>query len=135
MAHGRNLFYRLSTSGLFFQLFGVRPLSIWRNLSALQNRQANRTRSRRRKNSCNRKTETKAYLGLRSGANVSLRNLNPEIYGESALLCLRGSCGSERNWDCQVVIEASKSTQSESMLVQYRGMNLEQLMDQVTIQV
>jgi hypothetical protein len=71
MAHGRNLFYRLSTSGLSLQPFNLPPRS---NSAAFQRcyRPSADEDLVIWKNNCNRKARTGKYLGLSSDHQLFL---------------------------------------------------------------
>lgn len=88
MAHRRDLFYRLSTSGLSLQTFSPQPCL---------NRSAFRSRNRHLadegliiwKSNCDRKAGTNKYLGLSSSPKISLRKQGLEDCREGEVLGLR----------------------------------------------
>lgn len=87
MAHRRDLFYRLSTSGLSLQPFNPQPRS---------NRSAFRRRNSRSadedliiwKSNYDRKAKTNKYLGLSSDFKISIRKQRPEDCREGEVLGL-----------------------------------------------
>jgi hypothetical protein len=88
MAHRRNLFCYLSTSGLSLQPFNPQPCS---NRSAF--RRHNRYSADEDliiwKSNCDRKAGTNKYLGLSSGIQISIRKRGPEDYREGEVLGLQ----------------------------------------------
>jgi hypothetical protein len=100
MAHGRSLFYRLSTSGLSLRPFNLR-LQADRAAFQHYNRQSAREGLVGRKNNCDRKARTNKYLGLSSERQYSFRKAE-----------IRGLWGGQFAWFAGALERAKEASKS-----------------------